>query len=128
VTRLRAVLFDIDDTLFSTSDFARRARASAVRAMIDAGLDLPVEVVQRELDEVLAEFTSNYEHHYERLLQRLPPDSTRRVNPALIVAAGVAAYHDTKFRELAPYPDVVPLLAGSRRPACASASSPMGSR
>jgi putative hydrolase of the HAD superfamily len=110
VTWLRAVLFDIDDTLFSTTEFARRARANAVRAMVDAGLDLPVEVVQRELDEVIAEFTSNYEHHFERLVQRLPSQATRRVNPALIVAAGVIAYHDTKFRELAPYPDVVPLL------------------
>jgi putative hydrolase of the HAD superfamily len=112
VNRLKAVLFDIDDTLFSTSDFARRARANAVRAMIGAGLDATPEVVQRELEEVLAEFSSNYEHHFERLLQRLPPAATRRVNPALIVAAGVAAYHDTKFRELAPYPDVLPLLAG----------------
>ena len=115
MTRLRAVLFDIDDTLFSTSEFARRARANAVRAMIAAGLDFPEAVVQRELEEVLAEFTSNYEHHYERLLQRLPPEASRRVNPALIVAAGVAAYHDTKFRELAPYPDVVPLLSGLAR-------------
>jgi putative hydrolase of the HAD superfamily len=115
VNRLKAVLFDIDDTLFSTSDFARRARANAVRAMIQAGLDVPEQVVQRELDEVLAEFSSNYEHHFERLLQRLPPEATKRVNPALIVAAGVAAYHDTKFRELAPYPDVLPLLAGLAR-------------
>lgn len=112
MNRLRAVLFDIDDTLFSTSDFARRARGNAVRAMISAGLDLPEEVVQRELEEVVAEFSSNYEHHYERLVQRLTPEATRRVNPALIVAAGVAAYHDTKFRELAPFPDVLPLLAG----------------
>jgi putative hydrolase of the HAD superfamily len=115
VSRLRAVLFDIDDTLFSTSDFARKARTNAVRAMIRAGLDLPEEVVRHELDEVLLEFSSNYEHHYERLLQRLPPEATRRVNPALIVAAGVAAYHDTKFRELAAYPDVVPFLSGLAR-------------
>ena len=29
---------------------------------------------------------------------------------ALIVTAGVVAYHDTKFREIALYPDVTPLL------------------
>jgi len=115
VTPLRAVLFDIDDTLFSTSEFARRARSSAVRAMIAAGLDVPDEVVLKELDEVIAEFSSNYEHHFERLLQRLPAEATRRVNPALIVAAGVAAYHDTKFRELAPFPDVLPLLASLKK-------------
>ena len=32
---LRAVLFDIDDTLFSTTQFARLARRNAVRAMVD---------------------------------------------------------------------------------------------
>lgn len=115
VSSLRAVLFDIDDTLFSTSEFARKARTNAVRAMIAAGLDVPEEVVLRELDEVIAEFSSNYEHHFERLLQRLPAEATRRVNPALIVAAGVAAYHDTKFRELAPFPDVLPLLAALKK-------------
>ncbi|TAJ22110.1 MAG: HAD family hydrolase, partial [Planctomycetota bacterium] len=110
MTALRAILFDIDDTLFSTSEFARRARANAVRAMVAAGLDLPESVVLKELEEVIAEFSSNYEHHYDKLLQRLRSQCTLRANPALIVAAGVAAYHDTKFRELAPFPDVVPLL------------------
>lgn len=108
--KLSAILFDIDDTLFSTTEFARRARANAVRAMIQAGLDVPEEVVLKELDEVLAEFSSNYEHHFDKLLQRLRPAALLRMNSALIVAAGVAAYHDTKFRELAPFDDVFPLF------------------
>ena len=115
MSRLAAILFDIDDTLFSTTEFARKARANAVRAMITAGLDLPEEVVLKELDEVLAEFSSNYEHHFDKLLQRLRPRCLERVNAALIVAAGVAAYHDTKFRELAPFDDVYPLFSDLRR-------------
>ena len=111
---LRAILFDIDDTLVPTSEFARRARANAVQAMVDAGLGLPAEQVERELAEVIAEFSSNYDHHFDKLLQRLRPDSLDALNPALIVAAGVAAYHDTKFRELAPFEDVIPLLEGLR--------------
>lgn len=113
--RLQAILFDIDDTLFSTTEFARRARRNAVRAMVEAGLDLPEEVVLKELDEVLAEFSSNYEHHFDKLLQRLRPAALTRHNPALIVAAGVAAYHDTKFRELAPFDDVYPLLSDLKK-------------
>ena len=35
---LSAVLFDIDDTLFSTTVFASRARHAAVRAMVGMGL------------------------------------------------------------------------------------------
>lgn len=112
---LKAILFDIDDTLFPTTEFARRARQNAVRAMIAAGLELPEEQVLRELEEVITEFSSNYEHHFDKLLQRLRPASLSKRNSALIVAAGVAAYHDTKFLEIAPFPDVKPLLEDLRR-------------
>jgi len=115
VSTLKACLFDIDDTLFSTTEFARRARTNAVRAMIQAGLDVPEEVVLKELEEVLAEFSSNYEHHFDKLLQRLRPTCLERTNPALVVAAGVAAYHDTKFRELAPFSDVFPLFCDLKK-------------
>jgi len=115
VPQLKAILFDIDDTLFSTTEFARKARSNAVHAMVKAGLDLPEEVVMKELEEVLAEFSSNYEHHFDKLLMRLRPKSLERVNPALVVAAGVAAYHDTKFLELAPFDDVYPLLRDLKR-------------
>ena len=113
--QLKAILFDVDDTLFSTTEFARKARRNAVRAMLQAGLDLPEETVARELEEVLAEFSSNYEHHFDKLLMRLRPPSLARVNPALIVAAGVAAYHDTKFRELVPFEDVLPFFGALRK-------------
>lgn len=111
---LRAVLFDIDDTLFSTTQFAKVARRNAVRAMVETGLDLPEEVVLKELEEVLTEFSSNYDHHFDQLLRRLRPKALESVNPALIVAAGIAAYHDTKFRELKPFDDVIPLLQALR--------------
>ena len=109
---LDAVLFDIDDTLFSTTKFARRARNNAVRAMVAAGLGLSEAVVRAELDEVISEFTSNYDRHFDNLLRRLRPSALEDINPALIVAAGVVGYHDTKFEGLAPYPDVIPLLDG----------------
>ena len=99
--RLDAIFFDIDDTLFPTTSFAERARRNAVRAMIAAGLDLPEEVVYKELKEVISEFTSNYGNHYGHLLKRLGPEALEHVNPALVIAAGVVAYHDTKFREIA---------------------------
>jgi len=118
LAKLRAVLFDIDDTLFSTTAFARRARQNAVSAMVAAGLDAPEAEVARELDEVIREFSSNYDHHYDKLVQRMRPHGIPGVNPALVVAAGVAAYHDTKFRELEPFPDVVPLLTDLRAAGC----------
>lgn len=114
MARIDAVFFDIDDTLFPTTEFAQRARWNAVKAMVAAGLELPEQEVYQELCEVIAEFTSNYGNHYDHLLKRLGPDAVRGVNPALVVAAGVAAYHDTKFREIAPFDDVLPLLRDLR--------------
>ncbi|MBI4833257.1 MAG: HAD-IA family hydrolase [Planctomycetes bacterium] len=107
---LKAVFFDIDDTLHSTSEFAVRARKNSVSAMIKAGLHVPHASLVKELDEVIREFSSNYEHHFNKLLLRVPKRCYEGVNPAIIVAAGVVAYHETKFRALNPFPDVIPML------------------
>jgi putative hydrolase of the HAD superfamily len=107
---LAAILFDIDDTLFSTSEFADKARRAAIAAMIAHGLRTEPDVALRELDEVIAEFTSNYDHHFDKLVQRLPESASAGVNPAIIVAAGVVAYHETKGRELRVYPDAYEVL------------------
>jgi putative hydrolase of the HAD superfamily len=111
MTNLRAVLFDIDDTLFGTTEFARLARKNAVAAMCDAGLDLPPEEVESELSEVISEFSSNYSRHFDKLLVRLGCPLRDDATPAIIVAAGVCAYHDTKFRSFAPFPDALALLS-----------------
>ena len=108
--KLEAVFFDIDDTLYSTSEFARRARVNAIRAMIRLGLKISVEDGMKELDEVVTEFSSNYTQHYDKLLSRLPPESYAGINPAILVASGMVAYHQTKFAELFPYPDVIEVL------------------
>ena len=111
MTALRAILFDVDDTLCATTEFARRARLNAVRAMIDAGLDVPEAEIYAELQEVIREFSSNYEHHFDKLLLRFPREKTDHLNRALVVAAGVTAYHDTKFREWKPFPGVTELFS-----------------
>src|SRR5690348_16406221 len=43
MAQLSAVLFDIDDTLCATTEFAKLARHNAITAMIEAGLKAPVE-------------------------------------------------------------------------------------
>ena len=108
--KLEAIFFDIDDTLFSTTEFARSARENSVDAMIKLGIDLPREKVLEELNEVIAEFSSNYSHHFDKLLARLPDESYNKVSPSLIIAAGIIAYHETKKRELFPYPDVTEVI------------------
>ena len=108
--KLKAVLFDIDDTLFSTTEFAVRARRDAVEAMRRYGLRIPADELIRELNEAIAEFGSNFEHHFEKLLLRLPRSRLRGVNWSLVIAAAIVAYHDAKFTRLEPFDDVVPAL------------------
>ena len=109
MAKLSAIFFDVDDTLFSTTQFASLARRRAVEAMVRQGLRLPLGEVRRELDEVISEFTSNYSQHFDKLLLRLPSASWAGTNRALIIAAGIMAYHATKA-ELQPFPDVAPFL------------------
>ena len=104
---LKACFFDIDDTLFSTTGFAEKARRASLDAMIRMGLQIEPEEGYRELREVIAEFSSNYGAHYDRFLSRLPAAALRGTNRSLLVAAAVIAYHETKFRELSAYEDVL---------------------
>jgi putative hydrolase of the HAD superfamily len=108
--KLRALFLDIDDTLYSTSEFAARARRAALEAMIRHGLRMSIDDAVAELAEVIAEFGSNYPHHYDRLLRRLPPATIPPGNTAILVAAAIGAYHDEKYRSLAPFPDVPVVL------------------
>lgn len=102
---LSLITFDIDDTLYGSADFARLARRNALCAMIDAGLKLKLEDAHAELDEIVAEFTSNDEFHFDRLLRRVPPSTLDGHNPAIIIASGVAAYHDTIHDSFQGYED-----------------------
>lgn len=107
---LDIVFFDIDDTLYSTTEFAQTARRNSVIAMVAAGLRRPVEEVFHELNEVVSEFTSNYGQHYGRLLDRLGPETYAGVNRAVVIAAGVVAYHRTKEKGMRLLPDVLETL------------------
>lgn len=111
---LRAVLFDIDDTLFATSEFAARARRRAVEAMTSAGLEIDTDSAYAELQDVVREFSSNYGRHFHQLITRLGDCVRPGVHPAIVIASGVRAYHATK-EHMHPYQDAIRLLDALRR-------------
>jgi len=104
------VFFDIDDTLYSTTEFTRKARYNAIDEMIRMGLDIDRETCFRILEEVISEFSSNDARHFNKLLHRLPEESRKNINELITIAAGVSGYHNTKFVDLKPFPDVKQFL------------------
>jgi putative hydrolase of the HAD superfamily len=112
--RIKAVLFDIDDTLFDSGTLAKMARMNAIKAMIECGL--PIKNVQKGyslLMKIVEKYGSNYDEHFDRLLETL--GCTR--DPK-IIAAGIIAYHDTKLGYIKPNLDVIPTLIALRDEGC----------
>ncbi len=107
---IKAIFFDIDDTLYSTTAFAEHAREAALESLRAHGVRPSLEALQRELNEVISEFSSNYNNHFDKLLLRLTKHDLPQANPAILIAAAVRAYHDAKQTHLNPFEDVPPLF------------------
>ncbi len=92
--------FDIDDTLFPSTEFSKLARKNAVRAMISMGLNYSERFLMEKLEEIIRDKGSNYSRHFDELCKTL-----KIKKPSKFIAAAVAAYHDTKA-SIFPYPEV----------------------
>ncbi|MFA5108357.1 MAG: HAD hydrolase-like protein [Candidatus Micrarchaeia archaeon] len=93
----KAILFDIDDTLFPSSEFSSKARANAISAMICAGMGATPSSAQKVLQKIISKRGSNYAHHFDELVKEFVcKDSSHAV------AAGIWAYHSTKS-SIRPY-------------------------
>ncbi|MEE9564209.1 MAG: HAD family hydrolase, partial [Candidatus Hydrothermarchaeaceae archaeon] len=103
---IKAIFFDIDNTLYDSTKLTTMARQNSIRAMIDSGL--PVKDEDRLydlLEEIIKKYGSNYGKHYDRLLEELGLGTDPK-----IIAAGVVAYEHTKEGYLVPFPGVIPTL------------------
>jgi putative hydrolase of the HAD superfamily len=104
-SRVKAVVFGVDDVLYDASLQTTNARLSAVKAMIEAGLPVDVETGYRTLDGIVKELGPDNTKHFDKLLERLG----LKWNPS-VVASGVVAYRETSPVYIKPYPDTVPTI------------------
>ena len=105
MNKIKAVFFDIDDTLYDSTLQAEMVRKNAIKAMIEAGLEIKEEEGLGVLNDIVKKFGSNYQNHFNELLKEFGYDENPR-----IIAAGIVAYHTTKSAYLVPFPDTVPTL------------------
>ena len=100
---IKAVFFDIDDTLYSSTDLSQKSRRTAIEHMISKGLDMDPGEAYEALLRVVKRYGSNYGYHLDRFFT----DELNRPPDYRMISAAVIAYHHTKFVNMRPYPHTI---------------------
>lgn len=105
-SRIKAVVFDLDDTLFDSTGLVKHSRLEACKAMINAGLRAKSpEAVYEKLSTIVHKLGSHRANHYNELVKYY----NGKIDPK-IIAAGVVAYHNVKVSQIKLYPKARELL------------------
>ena len=65
---IKAVVFDLDNTLVDFMAMKRQAVDAAIGAMMDAGLNLTYDQVKEHIDSIYNELGIEYQQVFDRLL------------------------------------------------------------
>jgi len=98
---IRAVIFDLDNTLVDFMAMKGKAVDAAVTAMIDAGLALSPAETRSRIDQIYQEKGIEYQTVFDSLLY----DIFNKVDYK-ILSAGIIAYRRAREAALVPYPHV----------------------
>ncbi|MGA8265791.1 MAG: TIGR02253 family HAD-type hydrolase, partial [Ignavibacteriaceae bacterium] len=102
---IKAVVFDLDNTLMDFMKMKRRSIEEAIPAMIDAGLSITREESNQVIDEIYKEKGIEYQQVFDLFLQRVNNEVDYK-----ILSAGIVAYRRAREAALIPYPHVYSTL------------------
>jgi putative hydrolase of the HAD superfamily len=102
---IRAIIFDLDNTLLDFMTMKRRAVEAAVDGMLDAGLELPKDVARERIFRIYDQEGIEYQRVFDAFLQA----ETGGVDPR-VLAAGIVAYRRAREALLVLYPHVTMTL------------------
>jgi putative hydrolase of the HAD superfamily len=102
---IKAVVFDLDNTLVDFMKMKRRAIEEAIPAMVDAGLDITTSEANQIIDTIYKEQGIEYQQVFDEFLRRV----LKKVDYK-ILAAGIVAYRRAREAALIPYPHVYSTL------------------
>ena len=98
---IKAVIFDLDNTLVDFMLMKRQAIDAAINAMIDAGLNLSRKDIQSSIDAIYKEKGMEFQNVFDQLLY----GEFQKLNYK-ILSAGVIGYRRAREAALVPYPHV----------------------
>ena len=102
---IKAVVFDLDNTLIDFMSMKSQAVNAAVYAMIDAGLRLSPEEVKARIDAIYKEKGIEYQNVFDQLMSELYNKPNYKV-----LSSGIIAYRRAREAAMVPYPHVFMVL------------------
>ena len=98
---IKAVIFDLDNTLVDFMLMKEQAIKAAIAAMIDAGLGLSTQEATKRIEAIYKEKGIEFQSVFDQLLY----DVFKKVDYK-ILSAGIIAYRRAREAALVPYPHV----------------------
>ncbi|MBL7191522.1 TIGR02253 family HAD-type hydrolase [bacterium] len=98
---IKAIIFDLDNTLVDFMKMKEEAVDAAIKAMIDAGLKLEAVEIKRKIYEVYEEEGLEFQEVFDKFLLREFGEINYK-----ILAAGIVAYRKAREAALVLYPHV----------------------
>jgi len=102
---IKAIIFDLDNTLVDFMLFKKRAIDAAIYAMIDAGLDISFNEANKRISDIYSREGIEYQQVFDELLIDLYGKVDYK-----IISSGIIAYRTAREAALTPYPNVIPTL------------------
>ncbi len=98
---IKAIIFDLDNTLVDFMAMKRQAIDAAIHSMIDAGLLLSFDEAKQRIEAIYKERGIEFQNVFDELLY----DIFKKVDYK-ILSAGIIAYRRAREAALVPYPHV----------------------
>jgi len=98
---IKAIIFDLDNTLVDFMAMKKQAVEAAINSMIDAGLSLSPDEIRTRIDAIYKERGIEFQSVFDELLY----DVFQKVDYK-ILTAGIIAYRRAREAALVPYPHV----------------------
>jgi putative hydrolase of the HAD superfamily len=102
---IKAVIFDLDNTLVDFMLMKNQAIDAAIGAMRDAGLKLSTDEIRMRIDDIYSERGIEFQNVFDELLYR----EFNKIDYK-ILSAGIIAYRRAREAALVPYPHVTMTL------------------